>query len=94
MEYRLNKIDTELRQILKDATKEGKVHGYKKLSKINGYREEEKNQKKNENFKKEFAKYSGKEKISVDAIKMRNVSIEASREAEDLTKGRFLDTKR
>lgn len=94
MEYRLNKIDTELRQIVNDSIKEGKVHGNKELARVNKDREDKKEQQSNKNFKKELAKYKVKKKISVDAIKVKNIDVEASKEGINLTQGRFLDTKR
>lgn len=94
MEYRLNKIDTELRQIVNDSIKEGKVHGNKELARVNKDREDKKGQQSNKSFKKELAKYKVKKKISVDAIKVKNIDVEASKEGINLTQGRFLDTKR
>lgn len=93
MEYRLNKIDTELRQIVNDSIKEGKVHGNKELARVNKDREK-KGQHPNQNFKKELAKYKVKKKIFVDAIKVKNIDVDASKEGINLTQGRFLDTKR
>ncbi len=94
MEFRLNKIDTELRQIVNDATKEGKVHGNKEVSNINKDGRQN-NQEDKDNFKK---KLDGKreKKVVVDAIKVKEIDIEASKKEtiSDLTFGRFLDIKR
>lgn len=92
MEYRLNKIEPEIRQLVNDAVKEGKVHGNKDISKVDKDKRE-KQGKNPKDFKEELAKQSPKEKISVDAIKKSEIDIEASKEDMDLTKGRFLDTK-
>lgn len=94
MEFRLNKIDTELRQIVNEATKEGKVHGNKQLSSINKDGRQGKNNN-SESFQEQLDKRT-KEKILVEAIKIKEVNIEASKDdyIGDLAQGRFLDTKR
>lgn len=94
MEFRLNKIDTELRQIVNEATKEGKVHGNKQLSSINKDGRRDKNNN-SESFQEQLDKRT-KEKILVEAIKVKEVNIEASKDdyVGDLNQGRFLDTKR
>lgn len=94
MEFRLNKIDTETRQIINDATKEGKVHGYKELNKVN---KDGKNEKEKGNtFKEQLKKESNKNKLFVDAVKLAEVNVEASKEdyTGELNQGRFLDIKR
>ncbi|WMJ81306.1 hypothetical protein RBU49_03350 [Clostridium sp. MB40-C1] len=102
MEYRLNKIDTELRQIVNDATKEGKVHGNKGVAKVGKDKKEQSNNKNKqhkkkdeEEFERELKKYSNG-KILVDAVKTNEVEVDAfkGKEAEDSLHGRFLDTKR
>lgn len=94
MEFRLNKIDTEIRQILNEATKEGKVHGNKEISNIDKDGKQNKQEDKN-NFKKQLDEKKEK-KIVVEAIKVKEIDIEASKEGSisDLTFGRFLDIKR
>lgn len=108
MEYKLNKIDLEVRQRIEDTVREGVVHRKdeisikkdggnpegksnnefsKSLKKIN---DEDKKDKDNKKNKKE-------NKISVEAVKMKVVNVEASMESKDkesLISGRFLDTKR
>jgi abortive infection bacteriophage resistance protein len=94
MEFRLNKIDTELRQVVNEATKEGKVHGNKEVSTINKDGRQNKQDDKN-NFKKQLDEKKEK-KIVVEAVKTKEIDIEASKEDSipNLTFGRFLDTKR
>lgn len=94
MEYRINKIDTDLRQRINDITKEGKVHGTKSIS-INKDAQEQK--KKNKEFKKYLSQQRNKDKLLVEAVKSENVEVEAYKEgsdAEDSAKGVFLDTKK
>jgi len=94
MEYRLNKIDTEVRQIINEATKEGKVHSYKELSKVN---KDGKNNSQGQNgdFKKQLEK-SQKDNITVNAVKFQEMDVDASKNdyTGELNQGRFLDTKR
>lgn len=94
MEFRLNKIDTELRKIVNEATKEGKVHGNKEISTIDKDGKQSKQESKND-FKKQLNEKKEK-KIVVEAIKVKEIDIEASKEESisDLTFGRFLDIKR
>jgi len=94
MEYRLNKIDTEVRQIINDSTKEGKVHNYKELTKVN---KDGRNSSQNQggSFKEQLEK-SQKEKIIVNAVKFQEVNVDALKDdfIGELNQGRFLDTKR
>lgn len=91
MEFRLNKIDTELRQVVNKATQEGKVHGNKEISTI----DKDAKQNKQDN-KKNFKKQLEEKKIVVEATKPKEIDIDASKEDSmpNLTYGRFLDTKR
>lgn len=92
MEYRLNKVDYEIQQIVNDATKEGKVHGNKETYKVNKDKKERNKKSYDEELEKQLAKQR-KKKILVDAVKVENIKVEAIREKEskNLTKGRFLD---
>ncbi|MCY6370420.1 hypothetical protein [Clostridium ganghwense] len=90
MEYRLNKIDMEIRQIVNDSAKEGKVHGSKVTEKV----DKDKKKNKEETFKKKLLKNKGKKRIMVDAVKLNNVKIEAIKEErvqKSISTGRFLD---
>ncbi|MBM7869458.1 hypothetical protein JOC70_000927 [Clostridium pascui] len=105
MEYKLNKVDLDVRQRIEDSVRDGVVHRKDEISiKKDGGNPEGKS--KNE-FSKSLkkAKQQDKEdkenkkgnKILIEAVKMKVVNIEASIESKDkesLTSGRFLDTKR
>jgi hypothetical protein len=92
MEYRLNKIDTDLRQKINDAAKEGFVHGTKNIE-INKDKQQEK-----ENNKDSKADAHNKEKkIIINTIKADNVQVEVFKEnfnKDELSKGVHLDIKR
>lgn len=94
MEFRLNKIDTELRQIVNDSTKEGKVHSTKDSSKIGENKENLKERQERKKSKNQLLKYNTKEKLLVDAFKMKSIYVEASKDDTDLAQGRFLDIKK
>jgi uncharacterized protein YcbK (DUF882 family) len=92
MEYRLNKIDTDLRQKINDDTREGLVHGTKNIT-IN--KDKQKEEKKNRNYKLEH--YDKNKKLMIDAIQTENVEIDAFKEkveAEEGSKGVYLDVKK
>jgi hypothetical protein len=91
MEYRLNKIDTDLRQKINDDTREGLVHGTKNIT-VN--KDKQKEEKKHRKYK--FEHYD-KKKLMIDAIKTENVEIDAFKEKvehEEGSKGVYLDVKK
>ncbi|EDS76738.1 conserved hypothetical protein [Clostridium botulinum C str. Eklund] len=94
MEYRLNKVDYELQQLVNNATKDGKVHGNKETNKVNKDKKERNKKQYRDHLKKELLKQK-KKKIIVDAMKVENVKVDAFRErdSKNLSQGRFLDTK-
>ncbi|WP_196247194.1 hypothetical protein [Clostridium novyi] len=94
MEYRLNKVDYELQQLVNNATKDGKVHGNKETNKVNKDKKERNKKQYSDHLKKELSKQK-KKKIIVDAMKVENVKVDAFRErdSKNLSQGRFLDTK-
>ncbi|WP_052101073.1 hypothetical protein [Clostridium haemolyticum] len=94
LEYKLNKIDTELRQMVNDSTKEGKVHGNKETYKVDKDKKERNKKNYGEQLKKQLFK-KNKKKIIVDAVKIKSVKVDAFRdkESKNLIRGRFLDTK-
>ncbi|WP_052085826.1 hypothetical protein [Clostridium sp. HMP27] len=108
MEYKLNKVDLDVRQRIEDSVRDGVVHRKDEISiKKDGGNSEGKS--KNE-FSKSLkkAKQQNKrdkgnkrnkqdDKILIEAVKMKVVNIEASienKDKENITSGRFLDTKR
>ncbi|WP_242845749.1 hypothetical protein [Clostridium novyi] len=60
MEYRLNKVDYELQQLVNDATKEGRVHGNKETYKVDKDKKERNKKEYSEKLKKELAKQKKK----------------------------------
>lgn len=88
MEFRLNKIDTSLRQKINDATKEGKVHG-KSDVKV----DKDKNREEKQKF--DLKKY-GKQidnKITVSAIKDDQNS-KCDVITNDNSKGKLIDVRK
>jgi hypothetical protein len=103
VEFRLNKIDTDLRQLVNDKTKEGKVHSKDEvlINKDSSYEKREGHNNRDRRPKEKFSleKYSGKtKKIVVEAEKTENIEVEASKEtghASDNTyMGRFIDIRK
>lgn len=99
MEYRLNKIDTDLRQKINDATKEGKVHSKKDI-KIYKDRNQ-KDKREGAEFAKDLEKYEEKfrNKVSVSAQKVEEVQLEADVYLEKdprrlIKKGLLIDTRK
>lgn len=91
MEYRLNKIDTDLRQKINDATKEGKVHGAKNIA-ISKDKPNEQSQKQTYRFKV----YDKNKRLVVEAKKVETIEIDAYKDKGDIKKsekGIFFDTK-
>ncbi len=104
MEFRLNKIEPELRQKINDETREGKVHSKKdirvntdKNDKNKRENSKEYNQDSDEKFS--LSKYVKKDKkITINAVKVESIEIEATVEKEsnskETYKGVFLDTRK
>lgn len=89
MEYRLNKIDTDLRQKINDAAKEGLIHGAKNITINKDKRKEKKDYK--------LGKYDNHNKVIVDAVKAEKIEIDAINdnvEYDEASKGVYLDTKK
>lgn len=94
-QYSLNKIDTQIREIVNEASKEGKVHGNKEANKVDKDKKEDKKKDREETFQNKLSKHKVNQKITVDAVKIRNVKVEAFKEEidkNDISTGRFLDT--
>lgn len=99
MEFKLNKIEPDLRQKINEETKEGKVHSKKGIA-INKDKNEERNRKNKEQKKpkEEFnlSRYNNEsKKITINAVKTSEVSIKAEKEdkekLQNLYKGVFID---
>lgn len=90
MEYILNKIDTNLRQKINDATKEGLVHSSKGVI-VN---KDKQGKYKNSN-KPILQKYAKAEKLKVEATRADTVEVDAINEEVTLSlKGNYIDTKK
>lgn len=101
MEYRLNKIDLDIRQDINNETREGKVHSKKGIKVGKEKSEDRRGQKKyQEKPKKKFilSKYVKGSKITVDAVKIENIAIQATKEdgqhSKDNNRGLFIDARK
>ncbi|MBZ9636027.1 hypothetical protein [Clostridium sp. FP1] len=96
MEFKLNKIDVEIRQRVKDTTKSGVIHRKGAIS-VNKDRNSKDNSKSQEEFKDKLLKYKNNHKITVNAFKNTEYGVEAFKD--NLEKGQrctgnFIDTKK
>jgi uncharacterized protein YicC (UPF0701 family) len=97
MEYKLNKIEPEVRQRIKETTSAGKVHTKTGIT-INQDNKNKKN-KDSSDFSSELEKHKNKKKISVDAVKVDEVEISVYKEGvensdKDEIKGHILDVRK
>ncbi|WP_252234648.1 hypothetical protein [Clostridium sp. ZS1] len=95
MEFRLNKVDTDLRDKLKEEIKTDKIHGNNHISIKKDLKEDE-NKDKNNSETEEKNKKSSKKYIIIDGVKCNTknlyVNVEkAEKLNETNSKGRFLD---
>lgn len=96
MEFKLNKIDVEIRQRVKDTTKPGVIHRKGSIS-INKEGNPKENSKSYEEFKDKLLKYKKNHKITVGAFKNDQYEIEVFKENLEKEKrsiGNFIDTKK
>jgi len=96
MEYKLNKIDVEIRQRVKDTTKSGVVHRKDTIT-VNKDRNPRDNSKSYEEFKGKLLKYKKNHKIVVGAYKNTQYDVEVFKEIlekEQRLIGNFIDTKK
>jgi len=95
LEFKLNKIDTDIRKKMQEKRKENKVHSGKSIYVKRDLKDErDANDKRNENEQRTEKKYltidgikSDKEKVAIEAEKMENID-------EENSKGRILDAKK
>ncbi|MCT8976136.1 hypothetical protein N4T77_05950 [Clostridium sp. CX1] len=100
MEYRLNKVDPELRQRIKETTKPGKIHNKAEIA-VNTD-SKNKNKKDGTEFSSELEKQKkekeeNKKKITIEAVKLEEVNIPAFKEPEsskDEMRGNILDVRK
>lgn len=100
MEFRLNKVDPEVRQRVKETTSANKIHNKREIFVNSDSKDKEKN--KQGNFETELIKYKqgkNKKKIMIQATKTEEVEIRAIKEegqilSKDDKKGTILDVKK
>ncbi len=96
MEFKLNKIDVELRQRVKDTTKSGIVHRKDQIN-VNKDRNPRDNSSSYEEFKYKLSKYKKNHKITVGAYRNNQYDVEVFKEEmekEQQIMGNFIDTKK
>lgn len=96
MEFKLNKIDVEIRKRVKDTTKSGVIHRKNSIT-VNKDRNPSDNSNSYEDFKYKISKYKKKHKIVVGATKNAQYEIEVFKEAlekEQKKIGNYIDTKK
>ncbi|MBV7272257.1 hypothetical protein JMF89_11400 [Clostridiaceae bacterium UIB06] len=98
MEFRLNKVDPEVRQRVKETTSAGKIHTKSGIV-INKDNQDKKN-KNGESFSAKLEKEKkDKKRLSVDAVKIEEVEVSAYKEERENTSneedaGHLLDVRR
>ncbi|MBX4262484.1 hypothetical protein KTC96_12930 [Clostridium estertheticum] len=96
MEFKLNKIDVEIRRRVKDTTKSGVVHRKGEIA-VNKDRDPRGNSDTYEEYKSKITKYNKNHKISVEAFKNNQYNVEVFKETlekEQKIIGNFIDTKK
>ncbi|WP_238902595.1 hypothetical protein [Clostridium sp. YIM B02506] len=96
MEFKLNKIDTDLRLKLQEKRDDHKVHG-KEGTTIEAYNEEKEKFREDKKFAKileEKKKTKKEKKIIIDGVMVDNLQIEGEKEVSENSKGVFIDTKK
>jgi hypothetical protein len=96
VEFKFNKIDTDIRKKMQEKIKDGKVHGNDSVSIKKDIKEDDNN---NERTKEEKNKKMKKRFLTIDGIKYTNETLDIKVEKlEDLdnenSRGRILDTKK
>lgn len=94
MEFKLNKIDTDIRIKMQEEIKDDKVHSGKSISVKKDVKDEKSTQ-----FKEESIEENEKRFITIDGVKVskKNISIEVEKVEEinyENLKGRILDKKK
>lgn len=97
MEFKLNKIDTDIREKIYESTKADKIHGRKEENGITKLKDYDEQKEKNNN--KHKRRNLEKKHITIDGIKYDSakVNIEAEKIGtinEENSKGRILDAKK
>lgn len=97
MEFKLNKIDTDLRQKINDATREGKIHSKKDL--VIQKQENRKGKDEQMEFARQLKQYKKKnnKNLTVKAEKIDEVQVDVYLERDPRTsikRGLLLDTRK
>ncbi|MBU3098605.1 MULTISPECIES: hypothetical protein [Clostridium] len=96
MEFKLNKIDVEIRRRVKDTTKSGVIHRKGEIS-VNKDRNPKNSSETYEEFKGKISKYNKKHKITVGAYKNAQYDVQVFKETlekEQKIIGNYIDTKK
>jgi hypothetical protein len=96
VEFRLNKIDPDVRQKINEATKEGKIHSKGSFLQVSKDANQ-KNGNGKESFKEKFQKYDKKSKIVIKAMKVQHIEVNGYIDDEEekvTTRGMFLDIRK
>lgn len=96
MEFKLNKIDTDLRLKLQEKTDDRKIHGKESIT-IEAYNEEREKFREDKKFAKileEKKKAKKEDKIVIDGVMVDNLQVEGEKEVSENSKGVFIDTKK
>jgi len=96
MEFKLNKIDVELRQRVKDTTKSGVVHRKDTIT-VNKDRDPKDSSRNYEEFKSKISKYKKKHKVTVGAFRNTQYDVQVFKEIldkEQKNMGNYIDTKK
>lgn len=96
MEFKLNKIDTDLRLKLQEKTDDRKIHGKEGIT-IEAYNEEREKFREDKKFSKileEKKKAKKEDKIVIDGVMVDNLQVEGEKEVSENSKGVFIDTKK
>lgn len=96
MEFKLNKIDTDLRLKLQEKTDDRKIHGKEGIT-IEAYNEEREKFREDKKFFKileEKKKAKKEDKIVIDGVMVDNLQVEGEKEVSENSKGVFIDTKK
>ncbi|WP_326514726.1 hypothetical protein [Clostridium intestinale] len=96
MEFKLNKIDTDLRLKLQEKRDDHKVHG-KEGTTIEAYNEEKEKFREDKKFAKileEKKKTKKEKKIIIDGVMVDNLQVEGEKDVSEISKGVFIDIKK
>lgn len=101
MEYRLNKIDMELRERINESTSEGKIHRKNGIQRLKGKKSDDRKNEGNSQYKKfVLPENSAKgKKIMITTVKDmdKHIDVEATKDDDLINtteKGNFLDVRR